>query len=102
MPSGSSACPTRTAKIRRGNCAQTFSLSAQPPLHTTALRPMNSQTRRKFFIQLSTATAGAALLPSVGRAQGSGKSPNGKMNVAVIGAGGKGASDTDDVARLGE
>jgi predicted dehydrogenase len=62
---------------------------------------MNSQSRRKFFIQISTATAGAALMPRVARAQ-SNKSPNGKMNVAVIGAGGKGSSDTDDVAKLGE
>jgi predicted dehydrogenase len=62
---------------------------------------MNSQSRRKFFIQISTATAGTALMPRLVRAQST-KSPNGKMNVAVIGAGGKGASDTDDVAKLGE
>ncbi len=61
---------------------------------------MNSQSRRKFFIQISSATAGAALMPRIARAQNS--SPNGKMNVAVIGAGGKGSSDTDDVAKLGE
>ena len=67
---------------------------------TTASRPMNSQSRRKFFFQISTATAGAALMPRIARGQNS--SANGKMNVAVIGAGGKGSSDTDDVARLGE
>jgi predicted dehydrogenase len=61
---------------------------------------MNSQSRRKFFIQISSATAGAALMPRIARGQNS--SPNGKMNVAVIGAGGKGSSDTDDVAKLGE
>jgi predicted dehydrogenase len=62
---------------------------------------MNSQSRRKFFFQISTATAGAALMPRIARGQGS-SSPNGKMNVAVIGAGGKGSSDTDSVAQLGE
>src|SRR5262245_9414258 len=65
---------------------------------------MNSHShpsRRKFFIQISTATAGAALMPRISRAQ-NGKAANDKLNVAVIGAGGKGASDTDDVARLGE
>ncbi|HKQ36549.1 MAG TPA: Gfo/Idh/MocA family oxidoreductase [Verrucomicrobiae bacterium] len=62
---------------------------------------MNSQSRRKFFIQISTATAGTALLPRISRGA-SGPSANGKLNVAVIGAGGKGSSDTDDVAKLGE
>jgi predicted dehydrogenase len=62
---------------------------------------MKSQSRRKFFFQISTATAGAALMPRIARGQ-SNSSPNGKMNVAVIGAGGKGSSDTDSVAQLGE
>ena len=64
---------------------------------------MNSTSRRKFIIQVSAASAGAALLPGCATARRPRlKSANEKLNVAVIGAGGKGSSDTDEVAKLGE
>ena len=60
-------------------------------------------TRRKFIFQVSTTAAGAALLPGLTpRLRAATKSANDKLNVAVIGAGGKGSSDTDSVAKLGE
>jgi len=60
-------------------------------------------TRRKFIFQVSTTAAGAVLLPGLSaRLRAATKSANDKLNVAVIGAGGKGASDTDSVAKLGE
>ena len=64
--------------------------------------PENSITRRR-FIYYSALAAGAALAPvSASTARARGKSPNEKLNIAVIGAGGKGASDTDAAAELGE
>jgi predicted dehydrogenase len=63
--------------------------------------PNASTSRRKFILQLSAATAGAALLPGCATRPRI-KSANEKLNVAVIGAGGKGSSDTDEVAKLGE
>lgn len=64
---------------------------------------MNIITRRKFITQVSVATAGTALAARSFAAAGPKiKSANEKLNVAVIGAGGKGSSDTDDVAKLGE
>src|SRR5436190_23587503 len=47
---------------------------------------------RRQFLRYSALGAGAAIAaPALLRAQ----SPNSKLNIAVIGAGGKGASDTD-------
>lgn len=57
-------------------------------------------TRRR-FIYSSTLAAGALLAPFPGGKLAA-KSPGEKLNVAVIGAGGKGAGDTDSVARAGE
>src|ERR1044071_2074642 len=50
---------------------------------------------RRRFLKYSAAGLGTALAaPAVLRAQ----SPNSKLNIAVIGAGGKGSSDTDHCA----
>ncbi|PYI80021.1 MAG: gfo/Idh/MocA family oxidoreductase, partial [Verrucomicrobia bacterium] len=57
---------------------------------------------RRQFIVYSSLAAGATALPAWAATRGHYKSPNEKLNVAVIGAGGKGASDTDNVASLGE
>ena len=57
----------------------------------------NSLSRRK-FIGYSAAAASALAFPAFVR----GQNLNNKLNVAIIGAGGKGASDTDSVAQLGE
>jgi predicted dehydrogenase len=54
---------------------------------------------RRQFLYYSTLAGGAALsFPYIARTQDA----NNKLNVAVIGAGGKGAGDTDSVAGLGE
>src|SRR5438552_6087283 len=64
--------------------------------------PQNSITRRR-FVYYSALAAGAAMAPiSASTARARDKSPNEKLNIAVIGAGGKGASDTDAAAELGE
>jgi len=42
------------------------------------------------------------MVPITATAGVRGKSPNEKLNIAVIGAGGKGRGDTDEVAELGE
>jgi predicted dehydrogenase len=56
-------------------------------------------TRRYFFGQSAMAAAGLTLAGSLHAAPKVRRiSPNEKMNVAVIGAGGKGSSDTDSVA----
>src|SRR5881275_2821107 len=51
---------------------------------------------RRQFIVYSSLAAGATALPAWAATRGHYKSPNEKLNVAVIGAGGKGASDTDN------
>ncbi|HVY72377.1 MAG TPA: Gfo/Idh/MocA family oxidoreductase [Verrucomicrobiae bacterium] len=64
------------------------------------ITPENSLSRRR-FLKYSSLAAGAAALatgPYIVR----GQNLNNKLNVAVVGAGGKGASDTDSVAKLGE
>jgi len=67
---------------------------------------------RRSFLRHATLAAGAAMggasLSGAGpgwwtaRAAAASSSPNEKLNVAIIGAGGRGASNTGDVARLGE
>ena len=61
-------------------------------------KPKNELSRRKFISHTSTAALGAACFgPFMLR----GKNLNSKVNLAAIGAGGKGASDTDASARCG-
>src|SRR2546425_3789088 len=62
----------------------------------------NLITRRR-FVYSSALAAGAVMVPIpvfAGRARY--KSSNEKLNIGVIGAGGKGAGDTEEVAELGE
>lgn len=54
-------------------------------------------SRREFIKRTSLAAAATFAAPMFLRAQGA----NDRINVAVIGAGGKGASDTDETARAG-
>src|SRR5437660_5358980 len=62
----------------------------------------NLITRRR-FVYSSVLAAGALMIPiPAGAARARYKSPNEKLNIAVIGAGGKGAGDTDHCAELGE
>lgn len=64
------------------------------PLNSTPSQSAKSIPRRQ-FLRYSAAGLGTALAaPAFLRAQ----SPNSKLNIAVIGAGGKGASDTDHCA----
>ena len=61
-------------------------------------KPKNDLTRRKFISHTSTAALSAACFgPFMLR----GKNLNSKVNLAAIGAGGKGSSDTDNSARCG-
>src|SRR5687768_9994702 len=53
-------------------------------------------SRRRFIKYSSLAGAATFAAPYIMRAQD--QSPNNKLNIAVIGAGGKGASDTDSCA----
>ena len=70
--------------------------------HRPSSSTRNPITRRR-FVYCSALAAGAVLVPAAASAAGPrNKSPNEKLNVAVVGAGGKGASDTDEVAELGE
>src|SRR5216684_2014394 len=63
-----------------------------------ASRPASILTRRD-FIKHSAIAAGAAMLPGYATAaRVRFKSPSEKLNIAVIGADGKGASDTDACA----
>jgi soluble cytochrome b562 len=66
--------------------------SSQPE----SVRPISRRT----FIRYSTVAAGLAV--SSGPFILRGQNLNNKINVAVIGAGGKGSSDTDEVAKLGD
>ena len=56
---------------------------------------------RRQFIVYSSLAVGTSVLPGWAATRTRYKSPNEKLNVAVIGAGGKGSSDTDNVASLG-
>src|SRR6266536_1524263 len=56
---------------------------------------------RRRFVYYSALATGAVLVPGTGPAARA-KSANEKLDVAVIGAGGKGAGDTEEVAELGE
>ncbi len=65
--------------------------------------PASPARSRRTFLKTSSLAGSLALLPGclhLGRAPALGrfKSPNEKLNIAVIGAGGKGISDTDGVA----
>ena len=66
------------------------------PDQESSASPVILPITRRRFIYSSALAAGALVLPglSTGRAANY-KSPNEKLNIAVIGAGGKGASDTD-------
>jgi len=58
--------------------------------------PRRQRLKRRAFLQSSALAAGGVLLgaPAFVRA----KSPNDKLNIAIIGAGGRGASNTHDVS----
>jgi predicted dehydrogenase len=62
---------------------------------------MNRQLDRRRFLQASS-LAGFGILVPGGLARGAGRSPNERPSFACIGVGGKGASDTDHVAELGD
>ena len=64
--------------------------------------PSSSQINRRKFLYYSAIAASAAAMTAPAFAKSRRVSPNEKLNVAVVGAGGKGSSDTDDVAKLGE
>src|SRR6266516_1353751 len=73
----------------------------------TQIDPQSSSSQqlitRRRFVYYSALAAGAVMVPITATAAGvRGKSPNEKLNIAVIGAGGKGRGDTDEVAELGE
>ena len=59
--------------------------------------PSSELSRRKFISHSSAALGATAFGPFILR----GKNLNSKINVAAIGAGGKGSSDTDNNARCG-
>jgi predicted dehydrogenase len=61
---------------------------------------MSRRTNRRQFIQQSTAT-GLGFWVAGGTALAESKAANEKLNFACIGVGGKGSSDVDGVARLG-
>jgi hypothetical protein len=63
----------------------------------STFHPTISRINRRRFILLSSAVAGAAALPAWSAAKPRFKAPGDKLNIAVIGAGGKGESDTDSV-----
>src|SRR5881397_1655012 len=72
----------------------------------TQIDPQSSSSQqlitRRRFVYYSALAAGAVMVPITATAGVRGKSPNEKLNIAVIGAGGKGRGDTDEVAELGE
>lgn len=70
-----------------------------PHRNQTAWTSFNATSRREFLRRASLAAGLAAVgAPAIVR----GQNLSNKLNVAVIGAGGKGSSDTDEVAKLGE
>src|SRR5262245_15708852 len=60
------------------------------------------QINRRKFLYYSAIAASTAAMSAPAFAKSRRISPNERLNVAVVGAGGKGSSDTDDVAGLGE
>jgi len=58
---------------------------------------MDPRLGRRRFLQQATSIAGFGVLAS----RAAGRSPNDRLNFACIGVGGKGSSDTDHVAGLG-
>ena len=69
---------------------------------------MPTRVTRRSFLKRTSYAAGVVTLGGAGsgvwtsRAAAAPKSPNEKLNVAIVGAGGRGASNTGDVAKLGE
>jgi len=61
---------------------------------------MSRQTHRRQFLR-ETALAGAGFWVAGGLTQAESKSPNEKLNIACIGVGGKGSSDTDQAGNHG-
>ena len=59
---------------------------------------MQNNPNRRRFIQTAAATTNAGLWPSLSQE----KSPKRPVNIACIGVGGKGSSDTDNAARNGQ
>jgi len=67
-------------------------------LNSTNSAPVNGLSRRKFIRRTTLAASVAAFsFPYVGKVLGA----NDRINLACIGCGGKGDSDTDDAARCG-
>ena len=65
--------------------------------------PSQNLITRRRFVYSSALAAGAVTVPiPAGAARARYRSPNEKLSIAVIGAGGKGAGDTDHCAELGE
>jgi len=62
---------------------------------------MDHRIGRRRFLQAG-AFAGFGILGSGSSGGAAGRSPNDRLRFACIGVGGKGSSDTDDVARLGD
>ncbi len=62
------------------------------------LTPQSRLSSRRSFIKQSALAAGAVAMPAFVRAQQS-DSPNGRLNLACIGVGGKGKGDVSDAAR---
>ena len=63
---------------------------------------MTSRINRRRFIRDAAATAGAGFWLGSLTDRVFGRSPNERVNIACIGVGGKGSSDTDGAARYGE
>ncbi len=63
---------------------------------------MTSRINRRRFVRDATAMAGAGFWLGSQADRLFGSSANGRVNVACIGVGGKGSSDTDGAARYGE
>lgn len=61
---------------------------------------MSGRTNRRQFIQ-QTGLAGVGFWVAGGLTRGFSKSPNEKLNIACIGVGGKGSSDVDGAAKVG-
>jgi predicted dehydrogenase len=61
---------------------------------------MNRRTNRRDFLKQST-LAGVGFWVAGGLARADSKSPNDKINIACIGVGGKGHSDTEQAAQFG-
>jgi predicted dehydrogenase len=63
-----------------------------------ASRPVTNMNRRQ-FLKYSTVAVSAAALPAFAQSTGRKVSPNEKLNIAVIGCGGKGSSDLQFCAK---